>query len=60
MLSEYRLIITHSPVIRKSEEQEEAHMTMATEIIRKLKRKVIFWRCLWLVTFIAMLALMIW
>nr|DAI48118.1 MAG TPA: hypothetical protein [Caudoviricetes sp.] len=34
-------------------------MTMATEIIRKLKRKLIFWRCLWFVTFIAMLTLMI-
>ena len=34
-------------------------MTMATEIIRKLKRKLIFWRCLWFVTFVAMLILMI-
>lgn len=33
--------------------------TMATEIIRKLKRKLIFWRCLWIITFVAMLILMI-
>lgn len=33
--------------------------TMATEIIRRLKRKLIFWRCLWIITFVAVLILMI-